>query len=418
MMYFLDTNVLLDNFEYYSSMESKFLISSETLIELERIKTNRNKTEEIRSYARKAIKWLSNNSEKYDVIQYVDNLDDQIENLGLLYCGNAPDIRICCCAWLADGIYTNEKIVFVTNDISCKNIAHKLFHLNVEDPIINTPIEYSGYKEIIMDDEMMAYFYEHPNDNKYGLLVNEYLIVRDHNNNIVDSYRWDGEKFCPTKIGNIKSELFGVIKPFKGDIYQQCLLNSFINNSITMVKGKAGSGKTYCALGYLFSLLEKHKIDKIILFTNTQPTINTARLGFYPGTRDEKMLESSVGNILSSKLGDGFMVEKLVSEGKLILLPMCDIRGYDTSNMKAGVLITEAQNLNIELMKLALQRIGDDSICIIDGDYNAQVDSEQYAGENNGMRRLSEVFRGQNFYGEIELKNIYRSKIAELAEKM
>lgn len=418
MMYFLDTNVLLDNFEYYSSMESKFLISSETLIELERIKTNRNKTEEIRSYARKAIKWLSNNSEKYDVVQYVDNLDDQIENLGLLYCGDTPDIRICCCAWFANRIYTNEKIVFVTNDISCKNIARELFHLKVEDPIINTPIEYSGYKEIVMDDEMMAYFYEHPNDNKYGLLVNEYLIVRDHNKNIVDSYRWDGEKFCPTKIGNIKSELFGVIKPFKGDIYQQCLLNSFINNSITMVKGKAGSGKTYCALGYLFSLLEKHKIDKIILFTNTQPTINTARLGFYPGTRDEKMLESSVGNILSSKLGDGFMVEKLVSEGKLILLPMCDIRGYDTSNMKAGVLITEAQNLNIELMKLALQRIGDDSICIIDGDYNAQVDSEQYAGKNNGMRRLSEVFRGQDFYGEIELKNIYRSKIAELADEM
>ena len=102
----------------------------------------------------------------------------------------------------------------------------------------------------------------------------------------------------------------------------------------------------------------------------------------------------------------------------MVLLPMCDIRGYDTTNMNAGILITEAQNLNVDLMKLALQRIGEDSICIIDGDYNAQVDSEQYAGKNNGMRRLSEVFRGQNFYGEIELKNIYRSKIAALADKM
>ena len=154
------------------------------------------------------------------------------------------------------------------------------------------------------------------------------------------------------------------------------------------------------------------------MFTNTQPTINTARLGFYPGSRDEKLLESSVGNILASKLGDSYMVERMIAEGRLILLPMCDIRGYSTSNMNAGIWITEAQNLDISLMKLALQRIGEDSICIIDGDYNAQVDSEQYAGKNNGMRRLSEVFRDHQFYGEIELQNIYRSQIAQLAEKM
>jgi phosphate starvation-inducible protein PhoH len=53
---------------------------------------------------------------------------------------------------------------------------------------------------------------------------------------------------------------------------------------------------------------------------------------------------------------------------KLILLPMSDIRGYDTTGMNAGIYISEAQNLDITLMKLALQRIGEDSICIIDGD--------------------------------------------------
>jgi phosphate starvation-inducible protein PhoH len=39
--------------------------------------------------------------------------------------------------------------------------------------------------------------------------------------------------------------------------------------------------------------------------------------------------------------------------------------------MNAGIYISEAQNLDIELMKLTLQRIGQDSICIIDGDYGA-----------------------------------------------
>lgn len=72
--------------------------------------------------------------------------------------------------------------------------------------------------------------------------------------------------------------------------------------------------------------------------------------------------------------------------------------------------------MTVSLMKLCLQRIGDDSICIIDGDCKAQVDSIEYAGSNNGMRRVSKVFRGEDVYGEIELKNIHRSRIAEIAE--
>lgn len=108
----------------------------------------------------------------------------------------------------------------------------------------------------------------------------------------------------------------------------------------------------------------------------------------------------------------------MIADDKLILLPLSDIRGYDTSGMNAGIYISEAQNMTIDLMKLALQRIGEDSICIIDGDDKTQVDSIEFAGENNGMKRLSKVFRGADFYGEIELKNIHRSKIAALAQEM
>lgn len=103
---------------------------------------------------------------------------------------------------------------------------------------------------------------------------------------------------------------------------------------------------------------------------------------------------------------------------KLILLPFSDIRGYDTSGMKAGVYISEAQNLDRTLMKLALQRVGEDCICIIDGDEQTQVDDIHFSGHNNGMRRVSQIFRGEDIYGEIRLKNIYRSKIANIAEKI
>lgn len=185
-----------------------------------------------------------------------------------------------------------------------------------------------------------------------------------------------------------------------------------------MIKGPAGSGKTFLSLAYLLNALERNKIDKIIVFCNTVATKNSAKLGFYPGTRDEKLLDSQIGNLLSSKLGDKMMVEKLIDENKLVLLPLSDIRGYDTTGMRAGIYISEAQNMDIGLMKLSLQRIGEDSICIIDGDLKTQVDDINFSGLNNGMRRASEILRNNDIYGEVELKQIHRSKIAELAEQM
>ena len=204
----------------------------------------------------------------------------------------------------------------------------------------------------------------------------------------------------------------------KGDVYQSFVADSFANNKITLLKGPAGSGKTILSLGYLLHKLDRHKIDKIIIFCNTVATKDSAKLGFYPGTRDEKLLDSQIGNLLISKIGGRCEVERLIEEEKLILLPLSDIRGFDTSGMNAGIYISEAQNMTVSLMKLALQRIGEDSICIIDGDCKTQVDSIEFAGANNGMKRASKVFRGQDVYGEIELKNIHRSKIAMVAENM
>ena len=108
----------------------------------------------------------------------------------------------------------------------------------------------------------------------------------------------------------------------------------------------------------------------------------------------------------------------MINNGRLVLLPMSDIRGFDTTGMNAGIYITQAQNMSIDLMKLALQRVGQDSVVILDGDDNCQVDLGIYAGYNNGLRRVSQVFRGQSIYGQITLQNIYRSKIAKVAEKM
>ena len=50
--------------------------------------------------------------------------------------------------------------------------------------------------------------------------------------------------------------------------------------------------------------------------------------------------------------------------------------------------------------------------------YFKDVDLPEFEGYNNGMLRVSEVFRGEDIYGEINLKTIHRSKIANIAQNM
>ena len=411
---FFDTNAILDLQD--KMFEDNFCISSISLQEMENIKTSGRKDEETKYKARKALHLLDENKDKYEVVIYTIAMENYIVEKQLEV---TPDTKIIAsCAFSRGLLPQDTDFVFVTNDIACKMIASKIFDLEVESVGENKLDEYKGFTEKSLSEKEMAYFYENLQENTFNLLTNEYLVLKNDKNEVVDKFRWDGYEYQNVKFPTIKSNYFGSVKPYNGDIYQQMVLNSLSNNQVTMVKGAAGTGKSYLAIGYLMWLLEKRKIEKIIVFCNTVATANSAKLGYYPGTKDEKLIDSSIGNMLSAKLGDSFGLEQMIGQGKIQLLPLSDIRGFDTNGMCAGVYITEAQNMDISLMKLALQRIGEDSICIIDGDYNAQVDLSQYAGNNNGMRRMSEVFRGQNFYGEIELQNIYRSRIASVAELM
>ena len=410
MTKFYDTCSLLNL--QHDIFNDYFMISSITLSELEDIKNSGTRDEEIKYAARKLLHLLEENSDKYKVVAYNTSYDEIIKFHGLLL---NNDARIIATVYHYQQICND--IEFYTGDLACKKIAESVgLKSYYTEAIIQDP--YCGYKVIEMDDGELNNFYNNiipQNKNIYQLLTNEYLLII-YEGNFIDQYRWAGAHYEQVIFTPMESKMFGKIVP--KDKKQLLAIHSLKNNQITMLRGPAGTGKSYLAFGHMFELLEQGKIDKIIIFCNTVATKGSAKLGFYPGSRTEKLLDSQIGNLLISKLGDRSAVEKLIDDGLLILLPMSDIRGYDTTGMKAAIYISEAQNLDIELMRLALQRIGEDSICILDGDSEAQVDLSMYAGTKNGMRRVSTIFRGADFYGEVTLNKIYRSKIAELAQKL
>lgn len=391
-----------------------FIISSITLQELENIKTSTNKDDNIKFSARQLLHDLDEHFGQYLIINYQNTYAQNITQRDFEL---TNDTKILSCYLECVRLFPEEKIIFITNDLALKSIA-RVFTSNVQSLEEDKPDDYTGYKEITMSDDCMSDFYTNPCENKWNLQIGEYILVKNTEGEIVDRLCWNGEYYRHLDYKSFNSRWFGEVKPIKGDPYQQLACDSLVNNKITMLKGPAGTGKTYLALGFLLHMLDRGQIDKVIIFCNTVATKNSAKLGFYPGSRDEKLLDSQIGNLLISKLGDRIAVEELMDREKLILLPMSDIRGYDTTGMNAGIYISEAQNLDITLMKLALQRIGEDSICIIDGDAQTQVDDVHFAGANNGMRRASKIFRGSDVYGEVELKTIHRSKIAEIAQKM
>ena len=414
---FYDTCSLLLKVDNLWEEDTVLVLSSITLEELENIKTAANKDPDVKFAARKLAHELDEHFGDGSYTVMIWN-NDLMEDLVEAHLPVTNDSKIIICAKAYQALINPEdEYFFYTNDICCKHMAH----LTLDCPIRSYEEEkydYDGYLEVIMDDEEMADFYSNPEENKYGLYVNQYILVCDIDGEVVDKLCWTGNGYRHLTYNNFKSNHFGNVKPMKDDIYQALAADSFENNRITLVKGPARTGKTYLSLGYLMHKLERGKIDKIIIFCNTVATKNSAKLGYYPGTRDEKLLDSQIGNMLSAKLGDRSVVEDMIRKEELVLLPLSDIRGYDTSGMCASIYISEAQNLDIELMKLTLQRIGEDSICIIDGDYNAQVDDIHFAGSNNGMRRASKVYRGEDIYGEVTLKNIHRSRIARIAEKL
>jgi phosphate starvation-inducible PhoH-like protein len=173
-------------------------------------------------------------------------------------------------------------------------------------------------------------------------------------------------------------EVFKAKRKPKGPIKFSIQLNEeqkrakeqILNNTVTVLKGKAGSGKSLLAANIALDLLFNKDIEKIII---SRPTVVAGQdIGFLPGDVNEKLAPFTAPVYENMhRLYNKEKIEKCIAEGEIEIVPVSFMRGRNFTNCL--VVIDEAQNLTDTQTELLLTRICHGSKMIFCGDA-AQID--------------------------------------------
>jgi phosphate starvation-inducible PhoH-like protein len=187
---------------------------------------------------------------------------------------------------------------------------------------------------------------------------------------------------------------------------QKAAKEEILNNTLTILAGRAGSGKTLLACQIALDGLLRRHFEKIII---TRPTVSREEIGFLPGDLREKMdpwVQPIYQNMYS--LYDKEKVEALINDGKIEIVPLAFMRGR--TFLDSCIIVDEAQNVTHEQMEMIATRIGLRSKMIVCGD-DYQVDLK--AKRDSGFRFLYTAARKIKNMCAITLKQNHRDPIVD-----
>lgn len=397
----LDTNVLLDFPQIVTKYDEYFIVPLVVLIEIDDLK--KSKSVEVAQKARKAAVYIAKNKNNLEW-DYTRNPNKSVDGI------------------LID-IAKERDATLITNDISLKVIAEaegaKVEGYSWSDDYCG--IVYMDVSRYDLDgyNEMLSDLVEngHYETEDYTFSKNEYLIVppayEDAAYGDTSIFRYDGIHFHKVRGREIESQWTSDNKPiFPRNPEQICLVDALLNKvPIIYAGGKYGTGKTFLTHNYAISELEKDHIKKIIYVPNNSYTQNTMELGALPGDLMEKILPS-IGPLVDI-VGIDTITRWMQSE-KLEIVPVAYIRGRNFDD--SIVLVSEAENLTEEHIKLLLARCGNNTRIFFDGDIH-QADSAIFK-DRNGLKLLLNLHDSpfDEMFATVQLVTIERSVVAATAD--
>lgn len=198
----------------------------------------------------------------------------------------------------------------------------------------------------------------------------------------------------------------------KGPIRFQLILNEeqklakeeILKNTVTVLKGMAGSGKTLLACQVALDMLFKKEVEKIVI---TRPTVSKEEIGFLPGNMKDKLdpwLAPIYANLYL--LYNKEKIDTLLEENVIEVLPFAFMRGRTLVN--SFVIVDEAQNVTDTQMEMVIGRLGLGSKMAICGD-TSQIDLKNK--KESGFAFLSKIETEVEGFKVIQLHQNHRHPI-------
>lgn len=378
----LDTNIILDYPEILDNAEYKYIIHSIVCEELDNIIHNFNNEKRYKAIrARNAIKNNKN-------VEY--SLHIPVCLLPLSWDLNKNDnnlLRVC----------KDLKYLLITNDL-CMQIKADNLGIKWKEWKSNNDI-YKGYR--IIDEYTYGLICEELNNNinSLNLIENEYVIIKKSETS-TSEFRYSNGRLKRLKLSELKS-----LKP--KNFAQRCALDLLINVDIPIkiLVGKSGSGKTRLAVeAGIYHVLEKGNYGNILFIRN--PIGSGEEIGFLAGDKSQKIEDffKCVNQYLDLISYKGKDIRNYVEE---------DIPFY-IKGLSYGfkyVLVDEAEDMDLKLLRLIGTRIESDSCVVFCGDWK-QAENKYY--NNNGLLQLIEKLKGNPLVGIIVLDEDVRSEASKV----
>jgi PhoH-like ATPase len=435
-IYVLDTSVYLTDFRvFYSYGNNDIAIP---LIVLEEIDRHKKRPNGVGINARQTIRILDGLREKGLLHKGVRiekgkgiafSVSPNLDELPIGYDPSIPDHQIIASALTLKNENPNRKVVLVSNDINLR-IKCDAIGVAAEDYLPENVIEngnelYSGFSDMLVDDQIIDRIYEGEEiylddltENK-ELYSNQFvMMVSSANEKKTALTRFINEHEPFKKVRDHKAgESWGIGPKNKEQNFAMDLL---YDNDIPVVSliGKAGSGKTLCAIasGLEQVIGQDPKYNRLIVSRPVMPMGKD--IGYLPGTMEEKMavwLAPVQDNLRFLFGNDDLMLESYMEKRIIEVEALTYIRGRSIQN--AFIIIDECQNLTRHEVKTILTRVGEGSKIILTGDVE-QIDNVNLNENSNGLAYVIEKLKEFDISGHITFLKGERSKVATISAKV
>ena len=413
---FMDTSALMHAYNELEVLikeeQVKLVVCSVVLEELDNHKDGDNG--ECRFKARKALKLLNKYPESVEYV--IDEVPNKfvLETLFYGFDIAKADNQILYSCYNFIQNHMNDDIVLATNDngivVKCKtlNMPYMKMIKAQEEELYKGYVELYGTEE--ENDHALLELMESEN-----LHANQYIILHDTDTEQDSAVRWDAEiqDFVNLKYRANK------VKPL--NIYQECAFDLLYNDHIPIkvISGTYGSGKTIMSMKIMEEKIYTGLYDRMLLLRNPI-AVDGIDIGALPGTAYDKighfytpMIQYLTNNSMfdTKEAFDPNNEECAKRRGYQLDMDMVqNLKGVSVD--RTIVILDEAEDLSLKLIKVAGTRIGKGSMFVMMGDIKNQTeDKYKY---DNGLAAFIDQSKDEPLVGVIYLPEDVRSEMSKI----